>query len=63
MTPDTVTFVKIDIDENPDLAQQWDVTGVPVMIKIENDKELARLVGYRSENAVREFAHPNSDVR
>lgn len=54
----TVVFVKVDIDENPTLAVEWQVQGIPTMVRIENGEETARLIGYRSESEINQFAQP-----
>lgn len=54
--PDTVVFVRIDTDENPDLARNWDVQGIPCLVRIEDGQEVARLIGYRPESDIRRFA-------
>lgn len=58
--PDQVLFVKIDVDENPDLAQAWDVQGIPALIRIEKGEETARLIGYRPESDIKRFAYLTS---
>lgn len=55
---DQVVFVKVDVDENPQLAEAWDVQGIPAMIRIEAGEEAARLIGFRPESDIRRFAHP-----
>lgn len=42
----------IDIDENPDLAKQYGVRGVPTMVMVEDQQEVKRLVGMQSESAL-----------
>lgn len=49
-------FVKVDTDENPDLAKAWEVQGIPTMIRIDEGRETGRLIGYRPESQIIEFA-------
>lgn len=42
-----IPIQSVDIDENPDLAQQYSVRGIPVMIKLDEDIEVERIVGPR----------------
>ena len=37
--------VKVDIDENPDLAAQYGIESIPTVIIFENGKEKERVVG------------------
>ncbi|KHD44827.1 thioredoxin family protein [Streptococcus hongkongensis] len=39
-----LTFVRLDRDDFMDLAQQWNIFGIPSFLIIENGKEKARLV-------------------
>ena len=46
-----VHFEVVDIDENRDMAQDFNVTGVPTVMLIEDNEEVSRLVG--AQNVVR----------
>ena len=46
-----VQFEVVDIDEHRDMAQDFNVTGVPTFMVIENNEEVSRLVG--AQNVVR----------
>jgi thioredoxin-like negative regulator of GroEL len=54
--PSDVLFVRVDTDENPELAREWDVQGIPCMVRIEEGQEVARLIGYRPESDIKRFA-------
>lgn len=54
--PQNIVFVKIDTDENPELARNWDIQGIPAMVRIEDGKETGRLIGFRPEAEVAAFA-------
>jgi thioredoxin 1 len=50
------TIVKVDIDEEGDLAQQFGVRGVPTMVMVDADnKEIKRLVGMHPEAKLKEW--------
>ncbi len=53
---ETVAVVHVDTDQNPDLAQRYQVMGIPVLIRLEGGREVGRLVGYRPESEVEAFA-------
>jgi thioredoxin 1 len=41
----TVTFLKFDVDESPDLAQEYGITAMPTFIFIKNGKVVATVRG------------------
>ena len=45
----------IDIDEHREMAQDFGITSVPTFMVIENDEEVARLVGAQNVVRVREL--------
>lgn len=45
-------IVKLDIDQNPQVANQYMVTAVPTMIMFQDGKEIGRLVGVRDEQEI-----------
>lgn len=40
-----VKFVKINVDESPNLAMEYDVMSIPTLIVIKKGKEINRMVG------------------
>lgn len=40
-----VEFEVADVDENPIMATNFNITGVPTFVVLENDKEVQRVVG------------------
>ncbi len=40
-----VTVAKLNVDENPELAQQLDVMSIPTMMMFKNGQPVSRLVG------------------
>jgi thioredoxin 1 len=47
-----VKFVKLNTDENPSLAGQYHVSGIPCLILFKGGQEVDRIVGYVPENAI-----------
>jgi thioredoxin 1 len=45
-------FVKLNTDENPSLAGQYQVSGIPCLILFKNGQPVDRIVGYVPENVV-----------
>lgn len=46
---------KIDIDSEQKTAAQFQITSVPTMVLFKDGKEVGRLVGLRTADAVKEF--------
>ena len=49
----TVKFVKLDIDQSPDVARRYDVKSIPTLIIFRSGKPLRRMVGASSINHYR----------
>ena len=49
-----MNFAKLNVDHTPDIAQKYDVRGIPCMIIFKNGKEADRLVGNMNEGMLRE---------
>ena len=45
-------FVKLNTDENPSLAGQYQVSGIPCLILFKDGEPVDRIVGYVPENVV-----------
>ncbi len=41
----TVQFVKLNIDENPNIAREYDVKSIPTLMIFRNGKPFGRMVG------------------
>ena len=51
---DKLKFVKLNIDENKELAIKFGVQGIPVLVITKNGKEVERIVGYLPESDLKE---------
>ena len=51
-TPD-VNFVKVNVDEQPDLAMQYGVSSIPTLLFFENGKLVNQAIGLHSKQAVK----------
>jgi thioredoxin 1 len=50
------TFVKVNVDESPELAMKYQVMSVPTMIMFRDGQEVARLIGLQTrEKLVERF--------
>jgi thioredoxin 1 len=43
---------KVDVDESPAVAQQFGIMGVPTLILFKGGREVSRMVGLRSKQAL-----------
>ena len=50
---DRLKVVKLNVDENPDLAGRYNVSGIPTMMVFQNGQPVDRLVGALPEGALR----------
>ncbi|RID67660.1 hypothetical protein BRARA_D02733 [Brassica rapa] len=44
-----VSFVKVDVDELPEVAKEFDVTAMPTFVLMKNGKEVDRIVGAKQD--------------
>lgn len=52
---DEVKILKVNIDENQDLAREYGVMSIPCVVLFEGGKEVKRNVGFIPEAKMREF--------
>ena len=45
-------FVKLNTDDNPNVAGQYQVSGIPCLILFKDGKAVDRIVGYVSDSAI-----------
>jgi thioredoxin 1 len=49
---DKAKFVKLNTDDNPSLASQYQVSGIPCLILFKGGQAVDRIVGYVPENVI-----------
>lgn len=49
-----VVIGKLDVDENPEIAQKYQVMSIPTIVFIKNGEVVEKLVGYQSKDALEE---------
>ncbi len=50
-----VTVGKMNVDENPNTPQQFGIQGIPTLILFKGGREVSRLVGFQSQEAIQEI--------
>ena len=53
-TPD-VTFAKVDVDENPDVAMGLGITSIPTLMLFKDGKLVDRLIGARPKQDIKQM--------
>ena len=56
---DTVLVGKVNVDENPTVAQKYNVMSIPTMILFKNGEEVAKTMGFMPEPKLKEFINEN----
>lgn len=49
-----VTFLKANVEENRELAQQYGISSIPALLVFKNGQIVNKLVGLQSESKIRE---------
>ena len=52
---DRVSFVKLNTDENPSIAGQYGISGIPCMILFKGGQAVDRIVGFVPENTIKQM--------
>lgn len=56
---DKAEFVKVDIDENMELAARYDIMSIPLVAVFKNGEMAAKSLGYMSKSEMDEFLSKN----
>ena len=56
---DKVDFVKVNVDQNNDLAQKYSIFSIPTLAIFENGKVIAQSVGATSKDKIRSYIDRN----
>jgi thioredoxin 1 len=50
-----VKFVKVNVDNNPDIAQRYGIMSIPTMIAFKNGEQVASSLGFRPQEELEEI--------
>jgi thioredoxin 1 len=53
--PGKLAVLKVDVDQNPELATRFNVSSIPVVVKMAGGKEAARQVGFGGKEKLAAF--------
>lgn len=51
----SINIQKIDVDQNQQLSQQYNIRSVPTLVLVENGVEKSRLTGVKSLTEIKQF--------
>ena len=51
---DGVEFAKVNVDEHGEVAQEFQVRGIPTMVLFEDGKEIDRIVGFVPKESLKD---------
>lgn len=50
-----IDIVKVNVDEEEDIARKYGVMSIPTLILFENGQELKQTIGFMSKDKIKEF--------
>lgn len=50
-----VEFFEVDVDDNSELAEKFNITNIPCVIIVKDGVEVSRSVGFKPEAQIRQF--------
>ncbi len=56
---DKVDFVKVDVDQNNELAQKYNIFSIPTLAIFANGKVIAQIAGAASKDKIRSYIDSN----
>jgi thioredoxin 1 len=56
---DSVKVLKVDVDQEGDLAREYKVTAIPTLVLIKNGKLVYSSMGFKPKNAIQELIRKN----
>ena len=56
---DKVKFAKLNVDENTDIATEYNIASIPTLVIFKNGQEVDRLIGAAPKSKIKEFIERN----
>lgn len=57
-----LTIVKVNVDQSPDIAQKYNVRGIPTLVLVNSGEVVASKSGTQSKEQLKEFINSNIKV-
>ena len=57
--PDKITILKLNVDENPDLAMKYQITSIPAMKVFQNGEVASTIIGAKPKFALEQDLAPD----
>ena len=54
---DKITVAKVNVDENPDIARQFDIMSIPTLILFKGGQIVDKIVGLAPKDRLKEFVN------
>lgn len=54
-----VEVFKVNVDQNADLVKEYNVSSIPTLVFVKDEKEVGRLNGFASKDAIRTVLNKN----
>ena len=58
---DRITFVKMDVDQNPKTAAKYNIRSIPALIIFKNGEPASHVAGYRPKEELKQILDENLD--
>ena len=58
---ESIRVVKLNVDENPNIAQRYGIRGIPTLILFQQGEEKVRIVGVVDQNKISRTIGPHVD--
>ena len=56
---DKIKFAKLNVDENTDIATEYNIASIPTLVIFKNGQEVDRLIGAAPKSKIKEFIERN----
>ena len=51
---DKINIIKVNVDNNMDIAQQYNISNIPALVVLKKGEEVQRLMGFSPKQVIKE---------